>query len=69
MAPTSAVQKAQRRASLGISLRHSGHLRVVGSAGGSRRDYWMSQFIGFTTKKKITAAKMRNEISTVMKLP
>lgn len=29
------VQKAQRRAWIGISLAHSGHLFVVGSAGGS----------------------------------
>src|SRR5579872_4230365 len=45
------VQNAQRRAAIGISLRHSGHLRVVGSAGGSRRDLAIKAFTGTTTKK------------------
>ena len=31
--PTTDVQNAQRVAAIGISLRHSGHFLVVGSAG------------------------------------
>ena len=38
IATTSVVQNAHRLAAIGISLRHSGQLRVVGSAGGSVRD-------------------------------
>src|ERR1700726_1173268 len=51
-AGTGEVQNAQRRAPTGIKLRHSGHLRVVGSGGGSRRDRAISLFTGTTTKKK-----------------
>ncbi len=46
------VQKAQRRASMGISLRHSGHFFVVGSAGaGALRIRETSALTGVTTKK------------------
>ena len=45
-----AVQKAQRRASIGISLRHYRHFRVVGSSGGWRLRSASSRFIGRTTK-------------------
>ena len=43
------VQKAQRFAWIGISLRHSGHFFVVGSAGGSLREREMSALTGSTT--------------------
>src|SRR5882724_8565521 len=46
------VQKPQRRASIGISLRHSGHFLVVGSAGaGALCTRAISALIGVTTKK------------------
>ena len=45
------VQCAHRRASIGISILHSGHFLVVGSAGGSLRDRSINALIGFTTKK------------------
>ena len=49
---TSLEQNAQRRAPMGISLRHSGHLRVVGSAGtGSPRMRAIRALTGRTTKK------------------
>ncbi len=49
---TTCVQKLHRRASIGISLEHSGHFFVVGSAGaGAFRVRAMSALIGVTTKK------------------
>ena len=42
---------AQRFAPTGISLRHSVHFFVVGSAGGSLRERSTSALIGSTTKK------------------
>jgi hypothetical protein len=45
------AQKAQRRAARGISLRHSGHFFVVGSAGGSLRERAIKALTGVTTKK------------------
>ena len=46
------AQKAQRRASMGISLRHSGHFFVVGSAGAAAlRVRAMRALMGVTTKK------------------
>ena len=46
------AQWAHRRASIGISLRHSEHFLVVGSAGaGSLRIRATSAFTGVTTKK------------------
>jgi len=48
------AQCAQRRASIGISLRHSGHFFVAGGAGaGALRDLMRcsSQLIGITTPK------------------
>jgi hypothetical protein len=58
-----AVQKAQRLAPSGISLRHSGHLRVVGSGGGSLRIRDWNALYGTTTKKNTAAAIVTNEIS------
>src|SRR5579863_8075265 len=49
---TGCVQCMQRRASMGISLRHSGHFLVVGSGGRSPRFIRAtSAFTGVTTKK------------------
>src|ERR1700676_3417859 len=49
---TGSAQWLQRRASIGISLRHSGHFLVVGSAGtGSLRVRAIRALIGVTTKK------------------
>src|ERR1700689_2062456 len=49
---TGCAQNAHRRASIGISLKHSGHFLVVGSAGaGSFRMRAISALIGVTTKK------------------
>src|SRR4029077_13042793 len=49
---TGSEQWLQRRASIGISLRHSGHFLVVGSAGaGSLRLRAIRALIGVTTKK------------------
>ena len=45
------VQKAHRLAPTGISLRHSEHFLVVGSAGGSLRERAISALRGTTTKK------------------
>ena len=47
---TAAQQWAQRRAAMGISLRHSGHFLVVGSAGGSWCTRAIRALIGSTTK-------------------
>ncbi len=63
------VQNAHRVASRGISLRHSGHLFVVGSSGGCLRNREISAFTGETTKKYIAVAVSRNEISTFIKSP
>ncbi len=46
---TFSVQKLQRRAALGMVLRHCGHSRVVTSTGSARRA--ASLFIGTTTMK------------------
>ena len=49
---TGCAQWAQRRASMGISLMHSGHFLVVGSAGaGAFRIRYTKAFTGTTTKK------------------
>lgn len=66
---TTWAQCEQRLASSGISLKHSLHFLVVGSAGGSLRERAINIFIGFITKKKIAAATSTNEISALMKCP
>src|SRR5690606_16177622 len=63
------VQCAQRRAAMGISLRHSGHLLVVGSAGGSVRARAIKAFTGSTTKEYTAAAMSRNEMSALRNEP
>ncbi len=68
-APICAVQNAHRRASRGISLRHSGHCRVVSSTGGSVFRRAISAFTGRTTTKKTVAAIVTNAISALTKSP
>src|SRR6476660_5840429 len=64
------VQKPQRRASIGISLRHSGHFLVVGSAGaGALRMRAINALIGVTTKKYTAPATSRNDTNALMKSP
>jgi hypothetical protein len=55
---------------MGISLRNSGHLRVVASAGaGSLLARETSAFTGSTTKKYTATAMMRNDSKALLKLP
>src|SRR5579872_3004236 len=68
-AGTSCVQNAQRVAWMGMLLRQYGQSRVVGSAGGSDLRRAISAFMGFTTKKKITAARMIKATIAVMNVP
>src|SRR5690349_16561832 len=64
------VQKAQRRAAIATSLRHSGHFLLVGSGAASpRRIRARSVFIGSTMKKYTAAAMRMNEITALMKSP
>lgn len=63
------VQCAQRFALIGISLKHSVHFFVVGSAGGPLRDRETSIFIGLTTKKNIVAETSKNEMRVLTKCP
>jgi hypothetical protein len=63
------VQKAQRRADTGMSLRHSGHLCVASSTSSPVVMRAISALTGFTTKKKTTAAMIRKVISALMKWP
>src|SRR6266508_4449553 len=68
-AGTSIAQKAQRRAAIGISLRHSGHLRVLGSGDWRRRMREVSTFTGLTTKKNRAKATVRNATRAFRKSP
>src|SRR5438034_8818664 len=63
------VQCAHRRASIGISILHSGHFLVVGSAGGSLRDRAINALIGVTTKKYTAIATSRKATSAFRKSP
>src|SRR4029077_11637543 len=64
------VQNPQRRASIGISLRHSGHFLVVGSAGaGALRMRAIKALMGVTTKKYTAAAISTNDTTAVIKSP
>ncbi len=67
--PITAVQNAHRRAAIGISLRHSGHLRVDGSGGGSLRERAINALIGNTTKKYTAAAMSTNEMTAFSRSP
>jgi len=62
------AQCAQRFASMGISLRHSVHFFVLGSAG-AFFERAMSMFMGFTTKKNTALATNKNEINAFIKCP
>ncbi len=64
---TGEVQNEQRCAAMGMTLRHSGHARVVASTGLALRA--CMRLYG-TTKKKYTPAAMNTkEITAVMKVP
>src|SRR5580692_1207945 len=67
---TGCAQCAQRLASMGISLRHSGHFLVVGSAGaGALRIRATRRFTGVTTKKYTAAATSRKDTPALTKSP
>src|SRR5579863_1680992 len=67
---TGCAQCAQRLASIGISLRHSGHFFVVGSAGaGALRIRAIRRFTGVTTKKYTAAATNRKDTPAFTKSP
>src|SRR5437588_5223610 len=66
---TFSVQNAHLPAAIGMLLRHSGHPRVVGSAGTSAFLRAISAFTGFTTKKNTAAAIDTKAISVLMKAP
>ena len=63
------MQNAQRRASVGICDRHSGHARVTSATGASVRMCSISALSGRTIRKKMTAAMIRNETSALRKTP
>src|SRR5262245_601366 len=64
------VQKRQRPAAIGTSLKHSGHCLVVGSGGASPRfARAISAFTGTMTKKYTAIAIRRNEISALTNCP
>src|SRR6185369_14621562 len=55
---------------MGISLRHSGHFLVVGSAGaGALRIRAIRALIGVTTKKYTAPATRRNDTNALIKSP
>ena len=59
----------QRFDERGISLIHSGHFLVVGSAGASWRDRITRIFIGLTIKKNTVPAIRTNEMTAFIKCP
>ena len=64
------MQYAHRLAAIAISLRHSGQARVVGDSVGPPAARRASRtFSGFTTKKKIAAAMLRNVMTAFRKSP
>ena len=64
---SSEAQCEQRRAPIGISLRHSGHSLVVGSSPLARRA--ATAFIGTTTTKYTAAATSTNVTTALMNAP
>jgi hypothetical protein len=68
-AETGAVQKAHRRAALGIELRHSGQFRVVDATSGSVFLRAINLLTGRTTRKNNTAATMRKDAIASMTAP
>src|SRR3978361_859660 len=69
MGGTSWVQKAQRVAASGMLLTQYGHSRVFAMTGVSVLRIFISALTGRTTKKKTTAAMIRNETMALMKSP
>src|SRR4249920_432272 len=64
------VQNRQRMDSVGMALRQAGQLRSLGLSTSSWGVTWdISLLIGWTTKKKITAAVIRNATSVLRKGP
>src|SRR5215467_4379791 len=64
------VQNAQRLAAMGISLRHSGHFLLVGSARASlRAARAFHAFIEATMKKYTAAATNRKLITSFTNIP
>src|SRR6266852_4059615 len=64
------VQCAQRFASIGISILHSGHFLVVGSAwAGALRVRATKSFTGVITQKYTAAATSRNATAALIKSP
>ena len=63
------MQNAQRCASSGMSDRHSGHGRTTRSTAGSGFIRAISALSGRTTKKKTTAAMIRNDSSALKNAP
>ncbi len=68
-AGNSCVQKAHRLALSGMLLRQNGHSRVVTATGVSVFARLISTLTGRTTKKKTTAAIIRNDATALMKSP
>src|SRR6202521_3160140 len=68
-AGTGEVQNAQRCAAIGITLRHSGHFRVLGSPGGSWRNRAINRLSGRTTKKKTAMATSTKARTALKKSP
>lgn len=64
------MQKGHLVAAILISLVQKSHALVIGSAGsGAFFVRATNELMGFTTKKKITAAKIINETIALMKSP
>ncbi len=61
------VQKAQRRAAIGTSLKHSSHFFVVGSVGGSPRRRRATIALTGTTTNRYTAAEIRRKETTALR--
>src|SRR5690606_16572293 len=66
---SSEVQAGQRVASTETSVKQYGHLVTAGSSGSAVLILSINAFIGFTTKKKITAEMIRKAITALMKFP
>ncbi len=63
------MQNAQRRASSGMSDRHSGHGRTMRSTAGSGFRRAVIALSGHTMKKNTTAAMIRNDSSALKNEP
>ena len=65
------VQGAQRRADMGMSLKHSGHSHIsgLGSSEGKTLSRRIIAVSGTTTAKKTTVATIRNDNSALRNEP